>query len=60
MAFIHDNAVILTNTRVSIKNYSYFHFIYNSAKTSSDLKQHFETNNLFVKTYLKLEQFFNS
>ena len=55
IAVIFDNAALLTNSRRNLKNYSYFHFIYNGAKTSSDPKIHYELNNLFVETYIKID-----
>ena len=51
---IYDNAALLTNSRRNLKNYSYFHFIYNGAKTSSDPKVHFELNDLLIETYIKI------
>jgi len=51
-AIIFDNTALLTNSRRNLKNYSYFHFIYNGAKTSSDPKVHYELSNLFIETYI--------
>ena len=56
IAVIFDNAALLTNPRRNLKNYSCFNMIYiMSAKTSSDPKIHYELNNLFVETYIKID-----
>ena len=51
---IHDNCIILTNSRTAIKNYHKYFFVYNGAKSSYDVKIHYETQNLFLKTFYAL------
>ena len=51
---IHDNIVIITNKRSIIKSYNFFYFIYNGHKTSYDVNLHFDSQNILIKTYIKL------
>lgn len=48
--------MILTNSRSAIKNYLKYYFVYNGAKSSYDLKIHYQTQNLFLRTFFLLKE----